>query len=96
MHAYFVLGVAVHENHLYLARAAPCRRRGVASAAPAGAAGVSAVFALNLYLFFGLGRGFPLPPRNFTIIDSTVLLALANCALFVWHARVFSARVPAA
>lgn len=90
VHAYFVLGVAVHENHLYLAvpllagaAAARPRLRPVLFA-------VSAVFALNLYLFFGFGRGLPLPPRTFTIIDSTVILALLNCALFVWHARVFS------
>jgi hypothetical protein len=49
------------------------------------------VLALNLYLFSGLGRGLPLPPRNFTIVDSTVPLALVNCALFVWHARLISA-----
>jgi hypothetical protein len=52
--------------------------------------GVSAVFALNLYLFFGLGRGLPLPPRHLTIVDTTVILAVLNCALFVWHARAFS------
>jgi hypothetical protein len=91
VHAYFLLGVAVHENHLYLAvpllaaaAASRPRLRPVLG-------GVSGVLALNLYLFFGLGRGLPLPPRNLTIIDSTVLLALANCALFVWHARVLSA-----
>jgi hypothetical protein len=58
--------------------------------------GVSAVFALNLYLFFGFGRGLPLPPRNFTVIDSTVIVAAANCVLFAWHARVFSAESRAA
>jgi len=91
VHAYFLLGVAVHENHLYLAvplltaaAASRPRLRPVLG-------GVSGMLALNLYLFFGLGRGLPLPPRNLTIIDSTVLLALANCALFVWHARVLSA-----
>jgi hypothetical protein len=49
------------------------------------------VFALNLYLFFGFGRGLPLPPRNLTIIDSTVLVALANCALLAWHGARFDA-----
>jgi hypothetical protein len=90
VHAYFLLGVAVHENHLYLAvpllalaAAARPRLRPVLF-------GVSAVFALNLYLFFGFGRGLPLPPRHLTIVDTTVILALLNCALFVWHARVFS------
>jgi len=90
VHAYFVLGIAVHENHLYfalpllaLAAAARPRLRPIQLA-------VSAVVALNLFLFFGLGRDFPLPPRNFTIIDATVILAGANCALFAWHVRVFA------
>lgn len=89
VHAYFVLGIAVHENHLYLAlpllalaAAARPRLRPIHIA-------VSAVVTLNLFLFFGLGRGLPLPPRNFTIIDATAILAVANCALFVWHLRVF-------
>jgi len=90
VHAYFVLGIAVHENHLYfalpllaLAAAARPRLRPIHIA-------ISTVVALNLFLFFGLGRGIPLPPRNFTIIDATAILAVANCALFVWHVRVYS------
>ena len=78
IHAYFVLAVAVHENHLYLAvpllafaAAARRRLRRIHVA-------LSAVIALNLFLFFGLGRGVPLPPRTFTIIDATVLLAAAS------------------
>jgi hypothetical protein len=90
VHAYFMFGVAVHENHLYLA--VPLL---AAAAAPWPQlrpllAGISIVFALNLYLFFGFGRGLPLPPRNITIVDATVLVALANCALFVWHTRRFA------
>ena len=95
VHAYFVLGVQVHENHLYLvvpllagAAASRPRLRPVLLA-------TSIVFALNLSLTVGLGRGFPLPPRNLTLIDSTVLLAAANCALLVWHARRFSAECSA-
>jgi hypothetical protein len=89
VHAYFVLGIAVHENHLYLAlpllslaAAGRPRLRAIHLA-------LSAVVALNLFLFFGLGRDLPLPPRNFTIVDATIILAAANCALFVWHLRVF-------
>jgi hypothetical protein len=54
-------------------------------------AAISVVVTLNLFLFFGLGRDIPLPPRNLTIIDATVILAAINCALLVWHARVFRA-----
>ena len=86
-----MLAVQVHENHLYLAvpllaaaAAARPRLRPVLYA-------TSAMFALNLCLFFGFGRGFPLPPRNVTIVDATVLLAVANCAALVWHARRYSA-----
>jgi hypothetical protein len=90
VHAYFVLGVAVHENHLYLAvpllaLAASARQRLRQIHLT-----LSVVIALNLFLFFGLGRAVPLPPRTFTIIDATVLLAAVNCAVFVWHARVFN------
>lgn len=90
VHGYFVLGVQVHENHLFLAIpllavAAACRPglRPVCAA-------LSAAFALNLYLVVGVGRGFPLPPRNLTIVDAMVLLAMANCALLAWHARRFA------
>jgi 4-amino-4-deoxy-L-arabinose transferase-like glycosyltransferase len=91
VHAYFVVGIAVHENHLYLAipllALASTARRALRPVFYT----VSAISTLNLFLFFGVGRGIPLPPRNFTLIDSTVLLALANCLSLVWHARVFSA-----
>src|SRR4029079_10042029 len=89
--AYFFLGVARHETHLYLA----VPRLAVAAALRPRLRpvllSVSAVFALNLYLFFGFGRGLPLPPRNCTVIDSTVILAVANCMLFAWHTRRFGA-----
>jgi len=87
VHAYFVLGVQVHENHLYLA--VPLLGIAAAVERPLRPVffGVSAVLALNLFLFFGLGRDFPLPPRNLTIVDTTVLVAVANCALLVVHAR---------
>lgn len=90
VHAYFVLGVAVHENHLHLAVPLLALAAGARPRLRPVHIAVSAVIALNLFLFFGLGRGLPLPPRTFTIIDSTVLLAAANCALLVWHGRAFS------
>lgn len=90
VHAYFVLGVQVHENHLYLAVPLLAGAAAIRTRLRPVLLGTSVVFALNLYLFFGFGREFPLPPRNLTLIDSTVLLALANCALLVWHAHRFS------
>ena len=87
VHAYFVLGVQVHENHLYLAVPLLVAAAAVHPRLRPVFYGVSAVFALNLFLFFGLGRGFPLPPRNLTIVDTTVLLAAVNCLLLIVHAR---------
>lgn len=90
VHAYFVLGIAVHENHLSLAVPLLALAAGPRSGLRPIHIAVSIVITLNLFLFFGLGRGFPLPPRTFPIIDATVLLAALNCVLLVWHARVFS------
>lgn len=90
MHAYFVLGVQVHENHLCLALPMLAAAAAARPALRPVFLGVSTVFALNLFLFFGIGRGFPLPPRNVTIIDATVLLSIANVGLLAWHARRFS------
>lgn len=91
VHAYFVLGVQVHENHLYLAVPLLAAAAATRPLLRPVLLTTSLLFALNLYLFFGFGRGFPLPPRTLTVVDSTVLLAAANCAALVWHARRFSA-----
>jgi len=51
---------------------------------------VSAIFALNLNLFYGISEyidGWAVP-RGMTVIDLTVLLAVANCAALVWHGVV--------
>jgi len=91
VHAYFTLEVQVHENHLHLAlplmaaAAVPLPRlRGPFYL-------ISAVVALNLFLFYGLGRPLPVPPRNFTILDATVVLSFVNVGALVWHARRFAA-----
>jgi hypothetical protein len=89
-HAYATLSAQVHENHLYaavplLALAAAGRRafRPVLVA-------VSAIFALNLNLFYGFGEGVGYAlPRRITVIDATVVVAILNCVAFVWHAAVF-------
>jgi hypothetical protein len=89
--AYFTLSVQVHENHFFLVLpllviAAALRRefRPVLAA-------LSVSYALNLYLMFGTrGDG----PPDWTIaaagIDSTVLLAVVNCVLLAWFARIYS------
>ena len=87
VHAYVVLGVQVHENHLYLAIPLVSGAAAVRRELRPVFYGVSIVFALNLWLFFGLGRGYPPPPRHLTVVDTTVLLAAANCALLILHAR---------
>jgi hypothetical protein len=92
MHAYATLAAQVHENHLYAAVpllvivAADRRRYRPLLWA------VSAIFALNLNLFYGISeyayRGRYTVSRSMTIIDLSVLLAIANCAALVWHAAV--------
>jgi hypothetical protein len=79
----------VHENHFFIvipliALAATLRRefRPVLLI-------LSLAFAANLYLFYGFdGSGAPAVARTFTAIDSTVLVAVAACAAFVWYAIV--------
>lgn len=95
VHAYFMLGAAVHENHLFLAL--PCAL--VASAVLPGyvrmARALGALLALNLFLFYGISESIGwLPSRTPLLIDSTVMLALAGVALFAWHARMAAAALP--
>ncbi len=85
MYAYALLAAQVHENHLapaiwllVPAAALDRRYRGIFWA-------LSAVVGLNLYLFYGLGTGWPpLVSRTVTGIDATVWLALFNVGTFVW------------
>jgi hypothetical protein len=90
IHAFETLAAGVHENHLFaavplLTIAAAGRRR----FAPVLVA-VSAIFALNLNIFYGMSEdlGYRIP-RGLTIIDLSVVLAVINCAALVWHATVF-------
>ena len=89
IHAYATLAAQVHENHLYaavpfLTLAAAGRRRFT----PVLIA-VSAIFTLNLNLFYGISEdvGYRIP-RGLTIVDMTVVLALVNCVALAWHATV--------
>jgi hypothetical protein len=92
VHAYFVLAVGVHENHLFLA----VPLLALAAAARPGHRGllyaVSAAVALNLNLIYGLGLGVGgALPRAATGVDATVLLALANSGALAWHGLVLRA-----
>jgi hypothetical protein len=88
-YAYTVLAAQVHENHLYLAipfftiAAALDRRYRVPMWI------VSAIFTVNLVLFYGLGRELPMPlDRGWTGIDMSVILACVNVVAFIWTTRV--------
>jgi hypothetical protein len=91
VHAFFVLGVGIHEHHMMLAvpllaLAAALRPR----LRPLFYA-VSAIVALNMNVFYGLGYGFGWGiPRQLLLVDLSVLLSLANVAALVWHARILA------
>jgi hypothetical protein len=91
VHLYFVLAIQVHENHLALALpllaiAASQDRRYWSILI-----GLSAIQALNLNLFYGLGAGVGYAmPRQLSGLDATVILAVINCALLVWHMLVYA------
>lgn len=87
IHAYFILALQVHENHLYLALPLMGLAAAVEPRYRTVTAAVSAMMMLNLLLFYGIGRDFPVPPRNVTLVDTTVLLSFAHLFVFGWHAR---------
>jgi len=91
VHAFFVLGVGVHEHHMMLAvpllaLAAALRPR----LRPLFYL-VSAIVALNMNVFYGPGYGFGWRiPRGLLLIDLSVLLAAANVGALVWHGRTLA------
>jgi hypothetical protein len=89
VHAYATLSAQVHENHLFAAVPLLVMASAGRPAFWPICAAVSAVVALNLNLFYGFGDGIGYAlPRAMTIIDMTVIVALVNCALLVWHMAV--------
>jgi hypothetical protein len=79
--AYFLLGVQVHENHLYLAVPFMAVAGGLDPARRRTFWALSMFTFFNMYIFYGLGDGAPpLVDRRWTGIDLTVLVALAACA----------------
>ena len=93
VHAYFVLEVQVHENHFYLALPLMAAAAAMLPRLRAPFYLASAVFATNLFLFYGLGRDFPLPSRSVTAIDATVVLSFVSVGALAWHARRFGSAV---
>ena len=93
IHAFFALGVGVHEHHMMLA--VPIL--GLAAALEPHLRrlwiGISLVCALNMNLFYGISIGWGWAfPRRATLIDASVVLAIANLALLAWHARLVARR----
>lgn len=96
VHAYYMLAAQVHENHLFLA--VPFMIVASVTERPYRALtwATSAVFALNLNLFYGLGEGVGYAlPRTATAIDATVVVAMLSMGVFAWHVRIV-ARLPRA
>lgn len=90
VHAYFMLGAAVHENHLFLALPYALAASAVLSGHVRIARALGAMQALNLFLFYGISESIGwLPPRAL-LVDPTVPLAVAGLVLFAWHARVMA------
>jgi hypothetical protein len=89
VHAYAVLAVQVHENHMFLAL---CLLPIVVAARPQYTNlffTISLVVALNLNLLYGFGEnvGYAIP-RMLSGIDMTVIVAAVNCAALAWHMSI--------
>lgn len=90
IHAYAILAAQVHENHLYAAVPLLVIVASGRSHYRPFLWALSAIYALNLNLFYGISH-FPhaerlMIPRSITVIDATVVLAVANCVALAWHA----------
>jgi hypothetical protein len=83
--AYFMFAAQVHENHLYLAVPFFALAAGLERRFRAPFYVVSAICALNMYVFYGIGDGRPLPfTHAVTVLDLTVILSLFNLGAFFW------------
>jgi hypothetical protein len=83
--AYFMFGAQVHENHLYLAVPFFALAAGLDRRFREPFYAVSAISAVNMYIFYGLGEGWPsIIGRRWTMVDLTVVLSLINLAAFFW------------
>jgi hypothetical protein len=86
--AYFMLGIQVHENHLYLAVPFLAIAAGLTASYRRAFWAMSLATAFNMYIFYGLSEGSPpVIGRMWTGVDLTVLVALVNVVLFVVMTR---------
>jgi hypothetical protein len=87
VHAYAVLAVQVHENHLFAAVPLLALAAAGRPAFRPLFVAVSAIVALNLNMFYGISEdaGWAIP-RGLTGIDLSVVVATLNCAALCWFA----------
>ena len=91
VHAFFVLSVGVHEHHMMLAVPLLALAAGLRPSLRPIFWTISAIVALNINLFYGIGMGLGWSiPRGVLLVDLSVLLSLANIAALVWHGRVLA------
>lgn len=88
---YFTLAIGVHENHIILALPflllAAVRQRALRPLFIV----LSLSAALNMNLFYGLGRGVGWAlPRTATFLDASVILSFVNLAALVWFAGLLA------
>jgi hypothetical protein len=89
--AYFTLSVQVHENHFVLAIPLLAVAAALRPALVPVFAALTMTFSLNLYLIYGLrGDGPAESAATIAGMDVTVLLAIAECALFGWFCAIFA------
>jgi hypothetical protein len=92
VYVYTMLSVQVHENHLYLAIPFVVIAGGFEPRLRRVAWAISLMAAVNMYLFYGFGDGWPpVIGRRWTQIDLSVLLAFVNLGVFAWATRALLA-----
>ena len=97
VHAFFVLSVGVHEHHMMLAVPLLALAAGLRPTLRPLFWTISAIVALNMNLFYGIGLGLGWSvPRGVLLVDLSVLLSIANIAVLIWHGRVLAREASAA
>jgi hypothetical protein len=91
VHAFFVLSVGVHEHHMMLAVPLLALAAALRPALWPLFWVISAIVALNMNLFYGIGLGLGWSlPRGLLLIDLSVLLSVANVLALAWHGRTLN------